>query len=99
MDVNYFSNITESVARDIHSYIIQVNNSKYGDSRITRPSETFKKYIVKIKGGKNILAIIDSIDVKKLRDFQKLDYSLQKMDKSFKPTPPNFSMSESRKKV
>ncbi|MES2702576.1 MAG: RNA-directed DNA polymerase [Bacteroidota bacterium] len=97
-DVNYFSNITESVARDIHSYIIQVNNSIYGDSRITRPSETYKKDIVKIKGGMNILAIIDYIDIKRLRDFQKLDYNLQKTDKSFKPTPPNFKMSESRKK-
>ena len=96
-DVNYFSNITESVARDIHSYIIQVNNSIYGDSRITRPSETFKKDVVKIKGGENILAIIDVIDITRLRNFQKIGYNLQKEDKSFKPTPPNFIISETRK--
>jgi len=97
-DVNYFSNITESVARDIHSYVVQVNNSIYGDSRITRPSETYKKDIVKIKGGENILAIIDYIDIKKLREFQKMDYCLQKIDRSFKPTPPNFKMSKTRGK-
>jgi len=97
-DVSYFSNITESVARDIHSYVVQVNTSSFGDSRITQPAETFKKDILKIKGGKNILLITETIDIQGLRDFQKLTYNLQKIDKTFKPTPPNFKMLSLRRK-
>ena len=39
-DINYYSNILESLSRDMHCYCIQVNTSDYGDSRITRPSKT-----------------------------------------------------------
>jgi hypothetical protein len=96
-DVNYFSNIIESVARDIHAFIIQVNANQYGDSRITFPSESHSKDIIKIKGGYNVALITGSIDISSLRKFQKLKYSLQKINKTFKPTPPNFSISKYRK--
>lgn len=95
-DVNYFSNIIESVSRDIHCYVVQVNSSHYGDSRITQPSETFRKDIVKIKGGNNVSLITGTIDIKALRDFQKTGYQLQKRNKVFKPTPPNFEVFSSR---
>jgi len=39
-DVNYFSNIVESVSRDVHCYFIQVNSSNYGDTRVTQPTKT-----------------------------------------------------------
>src|SRR5690606_34182137 len=76
-DTNYFSNITDSIARDIHAYIIQVNTSEYGDSRITQPSNTYSKDILKIKGGENVSLITSRIDIKELRDFQQLNYTLQ----------------------
>jgi hypothetical protein len=91
-DTNYFSNITDSIARDIHAYIIQVNTSEYGDSRITQPSDSNTKDILKIKGGDNVSLITSSINIRDLREFQKLNYTLQQGNKNFKYTPPNFEI-------
>lgn len=89
-DVNYYSNILESLSRDIHCYCVQVNSSDYGDSRITKPSKTEEKDIMRTKGGINSTILVDEIDIAKMRDFQLKEYELQAMDKSFKPTPPGF---------
>ena len=101
-DIHYFSSIIESISRDVHTYMVQVNNSKYGDSRITRPAKTEIKDIVKIKGGNNATLMIGKIDIESLRDFQLKEYSLQKMEKDkFKPTPPNYyvKMHHGRKRI
>jgi hypothetical protein len=96
-DTNYFSNIIESTARDLHCYIIQVNTSDYGDSRIVQPTKTEKQNIVRIKGGKNLYLVIDDINIKSLREFQAKTYFLQKQEKDiFKLTPPNFKISDDR---
>lgn len=89
-DVNYYSNIIESLSRDIHCYCIQTNTSEYGDSRITKPSKTENKDILRLKGGSNATAHIGVIDLEQLRKFQMKAYSGQKEDKAFKPTPPDF---------
>lgn len=89
-DVNYYSNILESLSRDIHCYCVQVNYSEYGDSRITKPSSTETKDLLRTKGGKNNTVLVEKVDYSDLRDFQIKGYSLQQKDKSFKPTPPNF---------
>ena len=89
-DVKYYSNILESLSRDIHCYCVQVNSSDYGDSRITKPSKTEEKDIMRTKGGKNSTILVDEIDIKKMREFQLKEYSLQAYDKNFKPTPPGF---------
>ena len=89
-DVNYYSNIIESLSRDIHCYCIQTNTSDYGDSRITKPSKTENKDILRLKGGSNATAHIGVIDLEQLRKFQMKAYSGQKEDKAFKPTPPDF---------
>ncbi len=97
-DIEYFSNIVESVSRDIHTYVIQVNTSQYGDSRINQPSESFLKDIVKIKGGENVTVLTAKIDIKRLREFQSYNYILQDKRKWYKATPPNFKINENRKK-
>jgi hypothetical protein len=89
-DTTYFSNINESFARDIHAYTIQVNSSDYGDSRITLPKKTEHRDYVKLKGGENISLIVGDLDIKALRSFQQLTFADQLIDKTFKPTPPNF---------
>ncbi|NBG88641.1 hypothetical protein [Isachenkonia alkalipeptolytica] len=96
-DIPYFSNIVESVARDVHCYFIQSNSSDFGDSRITRPSRTYEKDIVKLKGGINDQVVVGEINIKQLREFQYKEYELQKDDQSFKPTPPNFDKKEIEK--
>ena len=95
-DTNYFSNIVEAVTRDVHCYFIQSNNSEYGDNRITKPSKTAVKDIIKIKGGENSTILVSTIDIKKLREFQKKEHNLQMDDSSFKLTPPGFNVYEKR---
>lgn len=95
-DTNHFSNIIDSLSRDLHCYVVQVNTSDYGDSRIVQPSKTESKDLVKLKGGENIYLVVDSIDVKKLRDFQAKGHCLQKNDENFKLTPPDFKILRNR---
>ena len=103
-DINHFSNIIESASRDIHCYMIQVNTSDYGDSRITQPTKTEIKDIAKIKGGQNVYLVIDEIDIKKLRKFQShtivgQDRLRNKKKCTLKHTPPNFNMSNERESI
>lgn len=98
-DTNYYSNILESLSRDIHCYCVQVNSSDYGDSRITKPSRTEEKDIIRTKGGINSTILVDEINIEKMREFQLKEYSLQAYDKSFKPTPPGFKPEIVMKKI
>ena len=86
-DVNYFSNVVEAAARDLHCYVIQVNDSRFGDSRIVSPSKTEKMNPLRIKGGENLTFLTMSLDLKALRDHQRKGYGLQKDSEDFKPTP------------
>ncbi|ARN56867.1 reverse transcriptase domain-containing protein [Sedimentisphaera salicampi] len=92
-DVSYFSNIAESVSRDLHCYYIQVNSSNYGDSRIVSPSKKDFMDVVKVKGGENTTILTATLDIKALREHQHKTYSLQKNSEfGFKPTPPNYDV-------
>ncbi len=97
-DVNYYSNILESLSRDVHCYCVQVNTSDYGDSRITKPSKTEEKDIIRTKGGINSTVLVGDVDIKELREFQFRQCSLQKGNK-FKPTPPGFNPDIVLKKI
>ena len=90
-DINYFSNIMESLSRDVHCYCVQVNSSEYGDSRITAPVSSERMDVVRTKGGINSTILVGDIDIRKLREFQIKEYPLQRQDGSFKPTPPGFN--------
>lgn len=98
-DTNYFANIVESTARDVHCYFIQVNTPQYGDSRITCPKKTELKDILKLKGGDNHTILTGTLDIKALRDFQLKEYNLQQLDQSFKPTPPDFKRIYVRRRI
>ena len=71
--------------------LIRVNTSDYGDSRITQPTKTEKKDILRTKGGANAVVLVGKIEIAKLREFQAKTYELQKDDSTYKPTPPNFN--------
>ena len=90
-DTNFFSSIIESMCRDIHCYIIQANSSDYGDSRVISPAKTEIRDIIKTKGGLNSTILIDQIDIQALRDYQYMEYELQRQNEQFKPTPPQFN--------
>jgi len=98
-DVKYYSNIAESLSRDMHCYFVQVNSANYGDSRIVKPTKSVEKDLIRTKGGINSSVLIDSIDIKKLRDFQIMRNNLQKKDGSYKLTPPNLNRNIIMKKI
>lgn len=90
-DWKYFSNIAESISRDVHCYYIQSNTSDIGDSRIIQPTSSNDKDILRLKGGNKSSVLTGTIDILKLRDFQEKEYFRQKELKTFKPTPPLFN--------
>lgn len=97
-DVNYFSNIVESLSRDVHCICVQANTSQYGDSRIIQPSRTETMNILRVKGGENQFIMSAEIDVKALREFQVVDYNMQEEKKNmFKQTPPKFERNKVKK--
>lgn len=98
-DVNYYSNILESLSRDLHCYCIQVNSCDYGDSRVTKPSKTESKDILRTKGGEEASVLVGTIDIAALRDFQIKEYELQRDDHRFKPTPPQFNKEIALRKI
>ena len=98
-DVNYYSNILESLSRDLHCYCIQVNSCDYGDSRVTKPSKTESKDILRTKGGEEASVLVGTIDIAALRDFQIKEYELQRDDYRFKPTPPQFKKDIALRKI
>lgn len=95
-DINYFSNIIEAAARDIHCYAVQANSSDYGDSRVISPQITEKMNIIRVKGGDNAVLLKTTLDIETLRDFQSREYSPNHND--FKPTPAGFDHEEARKR-
>ena len=89
-DVPYFSNIIESAARDLHCYVIQVNDSRFGDSRVVSPSKSEKMNPLRIKGGENLTFVTMKLNLKSLRTHQRKLYGLQKDSDDYKPTPPGI---------
>ena len=69
-DTNYFSNIIESTSRDILCFIAQSNTSIFGDSRILGPYSTNEKNLIRVKGGKNDIIIVDDLDILPLITFK-----------------------------
>lgn len=76
-DTTYFSNIIDSTVRDLHTVIVQANNSFYGDSRITGPYDRDNKDIIKIKGGDNDHVIIGKVNIDEILKYQAEYYKNQ----------------------
>lgn len=88
-DTDTFNALVESAALDIHAYIIQCNNRRYGDSRIRAPyKDRWKRDILRVKGGNHDYCITGEIDVLTLRQFQS---SHRSPAFGFKPVPDGFN--------
>ncbi len=98
-DTNYFSNIVEASSRDLHVFVAQVNTSQYGDTRLTQPVDTNGKDILKLKGGINDAILIASINIDKLREFQRQKIITSEVTGDFKPLPPDFSFDDVMKRI
>jgi len=98
-DTTYFANIIESTSRDLHCYCVQSNNALFGDNLIYQPTSSIFSHIIRLKGGKNSTILVEDIDIKKLREFQLLDYETQKKDGLFKVTPPDFDKNNVKQRM
>jgi predicted amidohydrolase len=93
-DVKTFAPLVEATASDLHSFVIQVNNRLYGDSRIRAPAkEDFQRDIVQVKGGASDYYVIGEINCEILRSEQRKTTA----STSFKPVPIGFRMSDRRR--
>jgi len=94
-DTETFNALVESAALDIHAYIIQCNDRQYGDSRIRAPfKDSWKRDVLRVKGGITDYCVIGEIDIQALRQFQS---SHRSPDKPFKPVPDGFVISYERR--
>ena len=67
-DVRYFSNIMESITRDLCCFCVQSNVSQYGDSRILQPKKMEEMNVARVKGGENNVVIISEVNIGQLRE-------------------------------
>ncbi len=74
-DLDYFSSIVESAARDIYCFVVQVNTSNYGDTKIIAPYKSEMKCIANIKGGESDCVHIGKIDIREYRKYQEFEGS------------------------
>ena len=94
-DTDTFNALVESAALDIHAFIIQCNDRRYGDSRIRAPyKDSWQRDVLRVKGGTADYCVNGDIDVQALRKFQSSHRSPAAL---FKPVPDGFRMSYSRR--
>ena len=99
-DIRTFSALIESSALDIHSYVILVNNRKYGDTRVRVPAkEEFKRDLARLSGGENDFCVVVELDIGKLRAFQSRAKRWPEDQDPFKPVPEGFEISKTRKSL
>jgi hypothetical protein len=94
-DTETFNALVESSALDVHAYVIQCNDRQYGDSRIRAPfKDSWKRDVLRVKGGVTDYCVIGEIDVQALRQFQS---SHRSPGEPFKPVPDGFKIDVGRK--
>lgn len=96
-DTETFNSLVEATALDVHAYVIQANDRKYGDSRVRAPAkERYQRDILRVKGGIHDYCVTGIIDIQALREFQS---SHRSPAKPFKPVPDGFNqdMAHARK--
>lgn len=94
-DTETFNALVESAALDVHAYVIQCNDRQYGDSRIRGPyKESWKRDVLRVKGGITDYCVIGEIDIQALRQFQS---SHRSPTGPFKPVPDGFKICRDRR--
>lgn len=93
-DTKTFASLVESTANDMHAFVIQANNRKYGDSRIRAPAnQDYARDVVQVKGGVSDYYVLGEIDYEQLR----LEQRRKVKKPQFKPVPIGYVMSKFRK--
>lgn len=94
-DTKTFAALVEATANDLHAFVVQANNRRFGDSRIRSPaSEDYARDVVQVKGGLADYYVLGEIDYGRLRAEQR---RRPKRNAVFKPTPIGYSQAGWRK--
>lgn len=95
-DLPTFGFLVDSAAHDVHAFIVQANNRKYGDSRIRAPFRVeHRRDVVRVRGGVHDYFVVGELDYNALRRFQS-DHEPSN-DGEFKPFPIGFHISSRRR--
>lgn len=93
-DTKTFAALVESTANDLHAFVVQTNNRRFGDSRIRAPAiQDYARDVVQVKGGVSDYYVLGEIDYEQLRAEQRRKVKKPK----FKPVPIGYAMSRLRK--
>jgi hypothetical protein len=95
-DTETYDGLIKATANDLHCFVLQVNDRKYGDTRIRAPyKEQYMRDMVRIKGGEIDYFVVSKIEAESLREFQRDFRSSSKG--MFKPVPTGFEMTTERR--
>jgi Reverse transcriptase (RNA-dependent DNA polymerase) len=96
-DVEGFATLIEAAALDIHAFIAQINNREYGDSRVRVAAQrSWKRDLVRLRGGHDDFYAMVDIDYHELRRFQT---NSEPPDEPFKPFPVGFRLHARRRLI
>lgn len=101
-DIESFATLVEASALDVHAYIVQANNRRYGDSRMRGPLKvSYRRDLIRLKGGLNDYFVVDEIEHHALRQFQSHAVPPTGEGVRFKPFPIGFPsrLSEVRRTI
>lgn len=95
-DIKTFAALVEASASDLHAFVIQANNRRFGDSRVRAPTvHDYQRDVVQVKGGVTDYYVLGEIDVANLRLEQQRRVSKSKS--KYKPLPIGYVSSRARK--
>jgi predicted amidohydrolase len=90
-DRHYYESIAQSAVIDLHCYLVNVNTSVYKGTFAIQPASTNIMYLAEIKGGENSTILVVTLDVERLRIFQRSYVpGTQIPESGFKPLPPEY---------
>jgi len=90
-DIESFSALVESAALDVHAYVIQANNRRYGDTRMRAPMKIHhRRDLIRLKGGMNDYFVVGEVEYMPLRRFQSNVVPPTGESVTFKPFPIGF---------
>lgn len=96
-DTDGFSSLIEAGALDMHSFVAQINNRAYGDSRVRVARKlAWERDAVQLKGGVEDFYAVADVDYYNLREFQSHVEPPQGDGAKFKPFPIGFKVSATR---
>jgi predicted amidohydrolase len=90
-DRHYYESIAQSAAIDLHCYLVNVNTSVYKGTFAIQPASTNIMYLAELKGGENSTILVTTLDIERLRTFQRSYVAGAAIpENGFKPLPPQY---------